>query len=109
MAKKVKYTGKISDEELKKLKEQYKTVYVLEVPANDEGSEIGVAYLKPIDRPLMSAVLAVNDKVQRKEMILTACWISGDEKIKTDDEMFFSSMSVLDNMLFVRAAELKKN
>jgi hypothetical protein len=107
--KEKKYTGKINDVQLQEYKKLYRHVHILEVPANDEGSEIAVAYLKPVDRTLMSAVLSTTDRVQQKEMVLQACWLAGDERIKTDDELFFSAMTILDGMLTFRMAELKKN
>lgn len=106
---KVKYTGKISDEELKKLESEHARVSILEVPVNDDWSEIALCYLRPVDRALMGAVLAVNDKVRQKEMLLDALWLAGDERIKKDDELFFSAMPALDGMISFRIATLKKN
>ena len=106
---KVKYTGRISEDELKKLEAEHKSVSVLEVPVTDDWSEIAVCYLKPVDRSLMSAVLATTDKVHQKEMLLESLWLAGDERIRKDDELFFSAMPALDGLLMFRMATLKKN
>lgn len=104
-----KYTGKISEAELKALKEKHRTIYILEVPANDEGTEIAMGYLKPIDRQLMGALLAQNDEIVQREMMLNNLWLTGDDRIKKDDEMFFAAARMLPKVMMVRKAQLKKN
>lgn len=107
--KAVEYHGEISDAEYNKFKAVHGNIHRLEVPLNDEFSEIAVCYLKPVDRQFMSAVLSVEDKVARSELMLAELWLAGDERIKLVDELFFSASVMLNALLSFRRASLKKN
>jgi hypothetical protein len=57
----------------------------------------------------MGAILAQKDLVKQREMILNTLWIAGDERIKTDDQLFFSAMDAIGRMLWFHRSWLKKN
>jgi len=42
------------------------------------------------------------------EIVLNNCWISGDETIKTNDELFFAVVAKLNALIEVKSAEIKK-
>lgn len=105
----IKYHGEISEGEYKGYLAVHGKVHRLEVPINDEYSEFAVCYLKPIQRTFMSALLSVDDKITRWEMMFTELWIAGDERIKKDDELFYSAGISLTNLLSFRMSRLKKN
>jgi len=99
------------DERLEILKKQYPDVWTLSVPCDDKGKDNAVAYLKKPDRNVISAALAMQgtNPLKAKEIILSSCWIEGDERIKTNDDLFISACFVMDKLIRVRKAELKKN
>jgi len=49
------------------------------------------------------------DPLSANEYMLDQCWISGDEEIKTNDDYFLSLSPMLEKILNVRSATLKKN
>jgi len=86
--------------------------YTLRVPLNDSKKDFAEAILKKPDRNDVGLYLYRKDKgdfIGAKEGLLQACWISGDESIMKNDELFFSSCTVLDSLITVRMATLKKN
>ena len=109
MSTNVKYTGRLSPAEVEILQKEHKNVAIIEVPVNDDWTEIAIGYLKPVDRPLMSAVLSTTDKVKQAELLLDALWLGGDERIRKDDDLFFSAMPELYKMITFHQASLKKN
>lgn len=103
------YTGEISEGDRKRYLAVHGNLHRLEVPVSDDFSEYAVAYLKPIERQFMSALLATEDKITRWEMILNELWVAGDERIKKVDELFYSAGISLNNLLAFRMSTLKKN
>ena len=93
------------------LKKKYNvdTIYTLEVPVDDKGNFL-TAYLKKPDRQILSAVAAFQqDQIKASEILLNSIWLEGDERIKTDDELFFSALTALQDIIKVRVSTLKKN
>ena len=48
------------------------------------------------------------DSVTYTEVVLEMLWLGGDEAIKTDDEVFYSAMGVIQDVLDIKEASLKK-
>jgi len=48
------------------------------------------------------------DPITYSEIALDMLWLGGDEAIKTDDEAFYSVSGVIQNVLDIKEAELKK-
>jgi hypothetical protein len=109
--KEVVYTGKISDEQFELLKRKHGDVYTMEVPLNDKGTEMAVCYLSKPDRLTLGAVLhkEKTNSIAAKEMLLNATWLEGDQRIKNDDDVFYSACTALEKFFAVREASLKKN
>jgi len=107
----VTYNGKVSDERLETLKRTHGDVYTLEVPENDEATVMAVGYLKRPDRILLGAVLNKQkvNSIAAKELLLNSTWLDGDARIKTNDDLFLSACTVLDDFFSVRESSLKKN
>jgi hypothetical protein len=105
------YTGQISEEQIEALKRKHGIVLTLEVKANDEGTEIALAYLKRPDRLLLGAYFNKNkiNQISAKEMLLTGCWLDGDKRIQTDDDLFLSACPSLEYFFDIRESSLKKN
>ena len=109
---KLKAVGKLSDEELAKLKARHKKVYTLRILFLDENDELIIlyGYLKKPERYVVGMALAKldSDPVTAKEIILFKSWIAGDERIKTDDDAFYASMQSLDEFFKARLSDIKK-
>ncbi len=106
--------GEISETEINKLKAEHKEIYTINVqfeePETNEVIEL-IGYLKRPERYVMGMALAIinSNPVKAKEIILTKSWLAGDDRIKTDDDAFYSATVAVDELLTVRQASLKKN
>jgi hypothetical protein len=69
-----------------------------------------VAYLKKPDRGVisMASELGGGNQVKISELVLDACWLGGDEEIRTDDDLFMSVMPSLQKMVEIKKVDLKK-
>ncbi len=96
--------------EIKK-KHKVKTVFLISVEDPDTPGNFLGAYLKTPSRAQMSFVLSLFGKekvVQGTEAILENCWLEGDERIMTEDELFFATMEHTDEFLGSTKAKLIK-
>jgi len=50
----------------------------------------------------------VKDPIKMSETLLNRLWLGGDEEIKTDDELFMATVNVMEDVLKVKEAEIKK-
>jgi hypothetical protein len=82
--------------------------YVLEI----EGKK---CYLKAITRPVMEQALGLimpltgsPKMITAGEMILNSCWISGDDEIKTDPELYVDACLNAVQLIERKASSLKK-
>lgn len=68
------------------------------------------AFLRRPDRKIVAMVrsLGEGEEVATMELLLDACWLEGDEEIKTDDNLFLSVMPELQQILDLKAVTLKK-
>lgn len=68
------------------------------------------AILKKPDRKVLSMALSLSEKdpIKFGELILDSCWIEGDEEIRTNDSYFLASLEVLQEMVEIKQASLKK-
>lgn len=68
------------------------------------------AYLKKPDRKTLSYAtsIASNEPLKFNELLLSNCWLGGDEEIKTDDTLFLSASAKLAEIIEIKNAELVK-
>lgn len=66
------------------------------------------AWLKSIDRKLMSMISGETDKIEQLEMLLENLWLEGDNRLKNDDDFFFGAIAQLRQIMQVKAGYLKK-
>lgn len=99
--------------ELAELKGKYGVVYTLEIPLNEEGTEIATVFLKKLDRLTykVAAGLIQKDELQAVEMLIKALRIGGDEaKLITEDfDALRSASNSIIPLLQAREGSLKKN
>lgn len=99
---KVTLIGEVTPDQIEQWKKKHGEVFQIEVGES-------VCYLKKPDRLTIKASLSAGaDKIRSNEIMLANCWLGGDENIKTDDSMFFGVSGVLDELIDIKAAELKK-
>lgn len=86
-------------------------VWDIKVPADDDGREIAVAFLKRPPRALMSSSMsfAEADPIKSDEILLEGIWLEGDERIKTNDDMFMTARALLPSIVKFRKGTIKKN
>lgn len=93
----------VTKEQIQEWKQQYKDIFVLNV----EGKK---AYLRTPDRHTLSyaSTLATKDPLKFNEVVLTNCWLGGDEEIKTDNALFLAASSKLPELIQIKEATLEK-
>ena len=64
---------------------------------------------KPNRKELSYATSAGKDNpLKFNEVILNACWLAGDEDIKTNDTLFLSASAKIADIIEIKEAELEK-
>ena len=93
----------ITKEQIQEWKQKHGDVYVLNI-------EDKKAYLRTPDRKTLSyaSTLATKDPLKFNEVVLTNCWLGGDEEIKTDDALFLAASSKLPDLIQIKEATLEK-
>ncbi|MDX9703932.1 MAG: hypothetical protein RBU23_12950 [Candidatus Auribacterota bacterium] len=68
-----------------------------------------VGYLRTPSRKIISMATAVGgkDPIKFGELILQNCWLGGDERIKTDDELFLAANAIIGDLIKIKTASLK--
>ncbi len=98
---------------IEELKQKYGTVYTLEIPTSESGTEFLTVYLKKLDRQTYSAVSRIiqKDELQATEVLLKNLYIGGDElvKITEDFDNLRSASNAIVPILQAKEASLKKN
>ena len=62
---------------------------------------------RPTRRDL-SYVSVLTDPIKMTEVMLNQLWVAGDEEIKTRDDLFLAASQKMQEVLEVKAAEIKK-
>ncbi len=95
-------------ERLEVLKKQHTNVHTLAIK---KGTDWVCAFLKNPSRNIVSFYLAKisTDPVTAREVLLQNCWIEGDERLKTEDSLFYSTFPYLDSIMEVYEGVLKKS
>lgn len=83
-------------------------VFRIEVPMDDEGKDVAVAFLKKPNRNVMAASMsfAESDPFKSNEILLKGCWLEGDERIQTDDDAFLSAQMLLQELISFRKGRI---
>jgi len=95
--------NEVTPEKIAQWKAQYGDVYKIVVEDKE-------CYLKAPDRKTLSyaSSIGTQDPMKFNEIILTQCWLAGDEEIKTVDAYFFGAATQLDKVCEFKKAELVK-
>ncbi len=86
-------------------------VLQLKVPKNDSYTDFAYGYIKYPDRVDISIAMTMKetDPLRGKQIILENSWLEGDREIINDTELFLSACTVLDEVIGIRQAIVKKN
>lgn len=84
-------------------KKQHGEIYLLEVDGHQ-------CYLRQPDRKIISMArsLSQGDYLAAQEYILDACWLEGDEEIRTNDTLFLNIATKLEGLIEAKESTLKK-
>jgi hypothetical protein len=96
------------EKRLEALKKIHGTVHVIQIP--DTEGNLHTAFLKKPQRHTLNFYLSkvATEPVTAHEVLLNACWVEGNEAIKTDDNLFFSAIPLLGNIIEIKQGFLKK-
>lgn len=96
-------------------KHNVETVYKVSVPLNDSYTDIATCFLKYPTFEAYSIALTLQDKhpLKGKKLVLDSMWLEGDERLKDNTKpenlpLFYSLCTVIDEVLDIKAALLKK-
>jgi len=92
---------KVTKEQIKEWKAKYGDLFEVTV----EGK---TCILRKPNRKDLSYASVVKDLIKVVETLLNRLWLGGDEEIKTDDELFMATVNVMEDVLKVKEAEIKK-
>ncbi len=92
---------KVTKEQIKEWKAKYGDLFEVTV----EGK---TCILRKPNRKDLSYASVVKDPIKMSETLLNRLWLGGDEEIKTDDELFMATVNVMEDVLKVKEAEIKK-
>ena len=81
------------------------------IEAHTSDGRSAVAYFRKPDRTLYGAALSIESRnpIAAKELVLKSTFLEGDKAILDDDDLFLSACTVIDEMLSVQQADIKKN
>lgn len=98
-----KIAGQVTGEQIEKWKKEHRNVYG--IIADNK-----ICYLKKPGRKEMSyaASIGPSDPMGMVEAIITTCWLGGCEEFKTDEELFLSAVSQIEEITKTKQAELVK-
>lgn len=93
----------VNKEQLDKWKKEHKHILKIEIDGH-------VGYIKQPDRNtigLATSFLGKNN-VKFVETIFQNCWLGGDEMIREDDSLFFSCVTLFNEIIELKAGKLVK-
>lgn len=95
--------GGASEEQIAKWKQEYGDIFAIEV---DER----VAYLKKPTKHILAAAnkSSKGEPFKFNDNIMRMCWLGGDEEIRVNDDLSLAVTGVLDEILEVATASVKK-
>ena len=93
-----------SPEQIAEWKRAHGSVYRLEIESGE------VCYLRQPGRKDLAAAQASSKKDPMKfnDSILVNCWLAGDTRIRTQDDLFLAASQQLDEILDFKTATIKK-
>ena len=102
---------KTYEKQLKRVKEEHPQIKY-EIEMDDKKTR---CFLRSIDRATLETALGLTMKtsghseyIRAGEVILTSCWVTGDEIIKTNEDFLMSASMQAFQLIQIKSATLKK-
>lgn len=93
----------LTEKQITELKKKHGDLFLIEVDGKS------CILRKPTRQELsLAAKLGASDPLKYNEVILTNCWLVGDDEIKTDDSLFLGVSGKLGELIEIKEASLKK-
>lgn len=93
----------VTQDQIDAWKKQYAGVFRL--TAKDANKQ---AYVRNPNRKELSYISQIKDPIKFNEALLEACWLDGDQEIKTDDTIFMGLSEKISLLLDFQEVELEK-
>lgn len=92
------------DVQIELWKKEHGDIFQLEIKSGQ------TAWLRKPSRKELSMARSIGgqDEIAVGELIMDACWLGGDEEIKTNDDLFLSALPTLNKLVDIQEATLKK-
>lgn len=107
----VKLPDDVTPEMIKAWKERYgeEKVKIAMLPKDDDASDFLDVIVRVPDRKTVDEFEKYIDKMpgKAKEILINACCLTGKDKIKADDGLFYGAVDAITKLLPVRTAILK--
>jgi hypothetical protein len=108
-------TGRVSQEQIDAWKKEHQVSYIKEVCVNVSEKEKAFTYLKEPNRDVIALALAApKDQANRNSkvwshgtVVLNNCRVGGDDRINTDNKMYFAVVVEAASMIDVYETESK--
>lgn len=95
---------KFTKEQIAEAKKKHGDVFLLEF---EEGNTSALIK-KPTRQQVSFAMSLGNDALKKTESLLTQCWIDGDKVIREEAGYLIGAAPMLDEIIEVKTAEVKK-
>ncbi|MEG0760073.1 hypothetical protein [Chryseobacterium sp.] len=96
----------VSQKQIDAWKAEHGDVFCFKLGANKDK----ICYLKAPDRKTISfaGTAGATDHIRYNEIMLEACWLAGDEEIKTNNGLFFSISQHIPSLVEITEVEMVK-
>lgn len=101
--------GDITPAQLNAWKAKYGKVFAIEVNVDEDGKDIATGYFKKPDLSVIGLVQKIGKEDPMKASIsgFTNCWLGGDERFLSDDEIKLSAINEMGKLFKIRSARVK--
>jgi hypothetical protein len=98
-------------EELARIAAKHKVKDVFRIESENAAGDKAISYHRRPSRTDYGSALSVMDRnpLTAKEIIIRTTFLEGDSRVMDDDEFFYSACTVIDELLTIKMASIKKN
>lgn len=98
------------DAQAEQIKKRHKVKNVYKLESFDENDIPLVGWIRKPNMDEIGAFVSIgqNNPVKAAQVLLNSTWLEGDEQLKEDEENFLGVMGILDSIVKVRIATVKK-
>lgn len=100
----------VTKEQIEAWKKQHGVVHQIDVEVSKEG-DVATCYIRKPNRNEMAYIISLQNQskiLESKEFLLNNCWLGGDERCKTVEEIAMAAAIQAGTTVEFLAAEVKK-